>query len=147
MTTNTAKPTIDRTAGSEETNPAIPIGATSSGHESVYIGKLNPAAILRIWQGGYRVLVKHSASGKWMPGRGLEDTSGLPLRGDIPDLVQHLTGKPLSQEGETLLSMLPKSANVCYAAVVRRDEGRLLPLPYLNSKTQALRAANAFRGY
>ncbi|WP_370171171.1 MULTISPECIES: hypothetical protein [Hyphomonas] len=144
--TQIISPNIDRKHGSEATKPCLLVAADRYGYETIYLGPLNTRAILRTWRGGYRVLVK-TKNNTWVPGSGVDDSHVIPLKGRIPELVLTLTGEEVSKDGEELLSLLPESGAMCHSCIVRNDESRLLPLPYVGPELQELRNHNAFRGY
>jgi hypothetical protein len=143
--TITNPPKVDRTAGSEFTSPTTLIATSPHGHETIFLGYLNSDAILRVFAGGYRVLVK-SRGGSWATGRAVDDSSAINFAGGIAAVVENLTGRPPTKAGAELLALVPQKAGVAHGAIVRRDEARMDTLKYVPADLQPLRESMAFRG-
>jgi|AntAceMinimDraft_5_1070358.scaffolds.fasta_scaffold01972_7 hypothetical protein len=136
---------IDRTIGSEVRDPTLLVATSPHGHETILLGQLNSNAYLRIFIGGYRVLVKTS-SNTWTTGVGMDDSSAISFPGAIATMVQTLTGKPVTKAGAALIATLPPTSAMAHGAIMMKCEGRMHPLKYITDDLQVLRTAAVLRG-
>lgn len=138
-------PVIDRTHGSESTNPDIAIASTPIGHESLYLGPLTSkdgkTAYLRVSRSGYRVLLKNS-HGRWTPVpevTNLEGEShGTAGVGDLVQLGFRLERNDfhLDEDSKAFFDQLPKSSAVAHTVVTTHRSQ--IAAEYLAPEIQAL---------